>query len=226
MGTTLGIFHPLTKRPKFSSLLSPLTPLQNNPDFPPGLGNQLLRPSDKQIPLLTAHCFKNKTIKNLTELRADNNVPTLPMWTYLQICSYVNNTSRQNHFTRDLNEMESVCLKGEQVSKTTSTAYKWLQIGEESAIDRFRERWSDSLDMTITDTQWERACIMAHKCSLSTKIQETAYKVLTHWYATPAKIHKWFPQSPDTCWRCNRAKGTLLHVWWQCERIMPFWNKV
>lgn len=34
VGITLAIFHNLTKFPKFSSHLSPLTPLQDNPDFP------------------------------------------------------------------------------------------------------------------------------------------------------------------------------------------------
>lgn len=39
VGTTLGIFHQLTKYPKFSTPLSPVTPLSNNPGFPPGLEN-------------------------------------------------------------------------------------------------------------------------------------------------------------------------------------------
>lgn len=140
IGTTLGIFHLLTKQPKFSSPLSPLTPLQNNPDFIPGLGNHLLRPSDKNLPLLSSHCFNNKIIKDLTDLRADNNIPTLPLWTYFQVRSHVNNVTRKRHFTRDLTEMESVCLKGEQVLKTTSTAYEWLQNLKDSAVDKFRER--------------------------------------------------------------------------------------
>lgn len=78
IGTTLGIFHHLTKHPKFSSSLSPLTPLQNNPDFPPGVRNHLLRSSDKKLPLLAPHCFDNKIIKDLVHLRVDNNIPTLP----------------------------------------------------------------------------------------------------------------------------------------------------
>lgn len=110
--------------------------------------------------------------------------------------------------------------------KMTSIAYMWLQTSRESLVDKCRERWSNSLRITITDSQWKRAFILAHKCSLSTRMQETAYKILTHWYTTPEKIHKWFPHSSDMCWRCNKDKGTLLHIWWQCEQIVPFWNKV
>lgn len=67
---------------------------------------------------------------------------------------------------------------------------------------------------------------MAHKCSFSTKTQETAYKLLTHWYATPHKIKKWFPEASERCWRCNRESGTLLHIWWQCPILETFWTKV
>lgn len=30
----------------------------------------------------------------------------------------------------------------------------------------------------------------------------------------------------ETCWRCNKEIGTLLHIWWQREMLMPFWSKV
>ena len=39
-------------------------------------------------------------------------------------------------------------------------------------------------------------------------------------------LHKIFPSVPATCWRCSVAVGTYLHVWWECERIRPFWTQV
>lgn len=69
IGTTLGIFHLLIKHPKFYSPLSPLTSLQNNPDFPPGVRNHLLISSDKKMLLLALHFFNKKIIKDLTQFR-------------------------------------------------------------------------------------------------------------------------------------------------------------
>lgn len=31
---------------------------------------------------------------------------------------------------------------------------------------------------------------------------------------------------PDHCWRCETEVGTLLHVWWSCPRIQPYWRKI
>lgn len=153
-------------------------------------------------------------------------MPHMPLWSYFQVCSYVNNSILRGYFLRELTEFETVCFNGDHVQKTTSTSYMWLQNPKMPGTDRFRERWSEELGSPITDSQWERVCILSHKCSLSTRMQETAYKMLTHWYATPEKIHKWYPQTSDTCWRCGKEKGTLLHNWWHCEVLLPFWSKV
>lgn len=109
--------HTLTKHSKFSTPLSPLNPLQNNPDFPPGAGNHLLRPVDSKMPLLAVHCFTNKTMKDFTQFKIDK-MPHMPPWSYFQVRSYVNNTTRKGYFVRDLTEFETVCFNGEQVPKS------------------------------------------------------------------------------------------------------------
>lgn len=47
----------------------------------------------------------------------------------------------------------------------------------------------------FSDSQWINACILAHKCSISTWLHETSYKILTNWYTTPSKLKKWFPRT-------------------------------
>lgn len=42
----------------------------------------------------------------------------------------------------------------------------------------------------------------------------------------PDKIHHFHPSVPSTCWRCNNARGTLLHIWWECPLLQPFWSDI
>lgn len=35
-----------------------------------------------------------------------------------------------------------------------------------------------------------------------------------------------FPTVSDQCWRCERERGTFLHIWWTCTLIQPYWEKV
>lgn len=146
----------------------------------------------------------------------DNNIPDLPLWTYFQIRSYLKHAPKKIDFGRQPTALETICLTGEPTSKATSLTYKWIRDGSGLEETGLRERWSRELGSSLTDKQWQKACIFANKCSLSTRTQETAYKLLTHWYATPMKLHSWFPQTPDTCWHCLNDKGSLLHIWWHC----------
>lgn len=47
-----------------------------------------------------------------------------------------------------------------------------------------------------------------------------------HWYRTPSRLHKFSPTIPNICWRCEKSVGTMLHIWWECENIQPFWKEV
>lgn len=129
IGTTLAIFHKLTKLHNFSSHLSPLTPLHNNPDFLPGLGNNALNLPNTNKPLLATHCFNNNKFKDFTDIKTDNNISDLPLWTYFQIRSYLNHAPKKTDFSRQLNDLETICLIGEPTSKETSLTYRWIRDG-------------------------------------------------------------------------------------------------
>lgn len=158
--------------------------------------------------------------------KTDNNIPYLPLWTYFQIHNYVNNMYCKGNFSRPLTQLESVCLEGEQIQKSHLGLICLATESNQPSMDRFRESWSKDLQMTIIDRLWQRACIFSHKCSLSTRMQETAFEVFTQWYATPTKLHKWYPLTSDLFWHCQKDKGTLFHIWWQCPLISPYWTKV
>ncbi|KAJ0062603.1 hypothetical protein NL108_018597 [Boleophthalmus pectinirostris] len=35
-----------------------------------------------------------------------------------------------------------------------------------------------------------------------------------------------FPDSSDLCYKCQKYKGTLVHLFWECEYIQQFWRHV
>lgn len=86
-----------------------------------------------------------------------------------------------------------------------------------------RER---DLQLTLTDENWDDIYEYAHKGSLNVEIQENGYKITTKWYRTPARLHKFSPTIPNICWRCKKAKGSMLHIWWACTHLQPFWREV
>ena len=51
-------------------------------------------------------------------------------------------------------------------------------------------------------------------------------KTTLRYRITPMRLANMTKQEDDKCWRrCGRV-GTLIHCWWSCELIQPFWREV
>ena len=95
-----------------------------------------------------------------------------------------------------------------------------------TSLPKFTAAWSGDLETSISEADWQKAFYYTHKSSISSYVREKNYKVLSRWYRVPSALRIMFPSTPDSCWRCNSAVGTYLHIWWDCEAIRPFWNQI
>lgn len=87
-------------------------------------------------------------------------------------------------------------------------------------------KWEQDLGLQFTERQVERFLLLPCKISVYANHQETGYKVLTRWYYTPVRIHKMFPLSTDLCWRREEEPGSLLHIFWSCWLLLPYWTEI
>lgn len=106
-----------------------------------------------------------------------------------------------------------------------SRIYKLL-LKENRLLSGCLEKWAEEMRTEISPTM--ALCIWhwVHRSSVSGKIQEGGYKLVTRWYRTPQRLHRIFPSVSDRCWRCEREEGSLYHIFWTCPLIRPFWRKV
>lgn len=87
-------------------------------------------------------------------------------------------------------------------------------------------QWERDLSMQLSAQEWTNVHTLIHKGSMNVQVQESAYKLFSRWYRTPLLLHRFNPTIPQTCWRCNTDTGSLLHIWWSCSKIQPFWKEV
>ena len=82
------------------------------------------------------------------------------------------------------------------------------------------------LQENLTEGEWSEACFLAQTQSINTNSKLLQYKWISRLYITPAKLHHFNPNIPDTCFKCKDQKGTLFHCMWECQKILSFWRKV
>lgn len=90
----------------------------------------------------------------------------------------------------------------------------------------YMDKWDACLHRTIPTELWQVIWHWAIKTSQCITHRENQIKLLMHWYHTPMLLHKLNPAIPDLCWRCSDAKGSQLHIFWECSKIRPYWNMV
>lgn len=108
--TTLHLFLTVTQKKNLNSMLSPLTPLRNNPDFR-DLEKCILKYKAQTYPY-NGKLFPQGPNKNFTAFKIDNRLVNLLMWSYFQISSYANHKTRKPFFSREMTDLEEACARG------------------------------------------------------------------------------------------------------------------
>lgn len=125
-----------------------------------------------------------------------------------------------------LTTLEELCTDTGAVPHALSLMYNLLITPPSDYIPPGLTKWEEELGCSFNPTKRQRILHFTHKSSICAKTQETNYKILSRWYRTPAQLHKIFPTTSEVCWRCQRDKGTLLHIFWSCPKLSRFWKVI
>lgn len=144
---------------------------------------------------------------SITEIISMGEGANIKFWLALQIGHLFRSLPYPGEFRRALTELEKACYNQGFLRHMLSIAYKWLQAEDETERPEFIRNWARDLALELTDKQIEQMIVMAHKSTVSGRIQEMNYKILSRWYLTPGKLSKIFPACVPCKWKEMEAPG-------------------
>lgn len=117
-----------------------------------GMNNRVVPSKNQTTPLLAFHCLYRSTLKTRERLQLE--------------CGIENFSRPLTHFWKNLFCRLTLTKSNFSVPCLANTKLCWFH------FELYKK------NMGSRSTKWKKSSILAHKCSLSTKMHETSYKVL------------------------------------------------
>lgn len=112
------------------------------------------------------------------------------------------------------------------MSHTLLINYELLNTPAETHPLNCAWEWERELGKPFSTIQRQHILRFMHESSSCMKTQETNFKIFTRWYRMPVKLKRIFPDSSDLCWRCQKDRGTMVHIFWNCPKLKNVWTEV
>uniref|UniRef100_A0A8C5PKM6 Reverse transcriptase domain-containing protein n=3 Tax=Leptobrachium leishanense TaxID=445787 RepID=A0A8C5PKM6_9ANUR len=223
VSVTMAIWRRLQRSTRLAPWPSPLLPLNHLPAFSPRL---LPLPdaalTQTPLPGLYIDGDRPKAPKDIPLTHPDSFLTIFHMHCLI---TYLRSLAPLDKYTRPLTAFEQVITRRTLPQHGISTMYGILQ-NLSPTTPLYVAKWESDLHQTFTEEEWDQMFALSTRCSIATRTQETAYKLLSRWYRAPITIATYSDTADASCWRCGSQRADLLHIWWSCPVLQPFWTLV
>ena len=208
----------MNKSGKFAPPISPITPLEGFPWFPPGEEKGSLEGWG-------GNCSEVAPFGELLPLRElvqKQGEVSIMEWKYRQLTDLFNKWKHQIRSVNSMTTLEEWCVNRLEPGHMLSRMHRMVQSAQDKTIPYYMREWERELGLKFTAEQSKRLMETTHQSSISSYIQEMSYKFLTRWYHTPTRLAQIYPSMDANCCRGCNQRGSFVHIWWQCSKIRRY----
>lgn len=224
--TLLHSWDKMVRQHELTTFPSPLTPLFDNPEFGPGMGETAYPAWRRTECQALGHLFDPYGIIPFPQLKIDYGLPESERLRYFQLRPWAMHSDIRPNAQRYLTPFEKWLITRTSDKKLITDLYRLLQTRYLHSYHAGRTRWDNELGRSLTNKEWEGACYRARHTTCNVHLADTLTKLVIHWYYTPDRLHKLDPTQRDDCWRGCGQVGTLIHVLWDCSFLQAYWKEV
>ena len=171
---------------------------------------------------LLGDVFTTNGIKTFVELKQEFNLEQKEYWKYLQLAHCIR--AKLKSVPDPPSGCQEVLMK--PGLKKASTFYHLIREARTPKLEGLRLCWERDLGVPILEDSWKWVVESWYSCSQDTQSQLIQYKLLHRKYWTPSKLAKLKLMDNDTCWKCQKETGTLIHMLYECEKNADLWKGI
>ena len=86
------------------------------------------------------------------------------------------------------------------------------------------DKWNKEFEITQTPEQWKKVRENGHYISISTKLRDFQYRVISHRLTTNVLRNKWDESISKTCTFCEMEDETISHILYYCKKVVKCWR--
>jgi len=225
---TLKIWSIVRKKLQLPMTISRAIRIANNCEFSPArLDKSFLKWTERGLVVLD-QLFDGAALKSFEQLKENYDLPNQDFFRYLQIRHYLQNHLEWERLCSQPTKIERFfisIIEGKVNSKFISHIYKILQEEFKGNNLDIKEKWELEMNTIITDEQWETSFSQGHRVTSSPNWKEFGWKIKMRYFRTPFITSKWSNNS-DSCWRGCGLVGDHTHIFWDCPRILEYWQNI
>ena len=105
-------------------------------------------------------------------------------------------------------------------------AYKLIVKRITSTPDKSQSKWIANCENYENLIKWDKSYVLPFYCTKETKLQTFQFKLLHRKIATNDYLHRIGISLTDKCTFCEQDTESLIHLFWGCELVQTFWQKI
>lgn len=205
--------------------LSLMTPLHENPDFPPGLGGGFALWKSKGINTI-GHIMQDGKVLTFDQIISKFDIPKSHFFKLLQVHDFVSTGLKLHPGGISISPIETILLNTTGNKSIIRHFYSALCSLNRENAEKARLKWEIDIDSPIDVADWENICGEPSKFLASNSAWEMQFKIIHRLHITPVSRHRMDPSLSNLCNKCQNTGGTYIHCLWDCHYIQEFWNNI
>lgn len=170
--------------------------------------------------------YTDGVFSSFTQLSDKYHLPSHNFFRFFQARDYVKKVFP--HFPNRPPEtlLDSLLLVDPTIKGGISIIYKLIWSEISIPPDILKTSWEESLNITITEQQWNSALALVYASSICARHRLIQCKVIYKVHYTNSKLAKIYPSVKDECSRCHLSPADHSHMFWACPNLQQYWAEI